>query len=277
MDYLPKVKELKDWQPAGKPEIYVGDDLFTFINGGADIYHEYGFNKVVYNEYKDNNENSINVEIYEMKTSESAFGIYSFKIGRKGEVFPVGNDAFFQSYYMNFWKGNYLVILTGFDENEVTINGIKTIAKVIDKKIKRKGKKPQLVNLIPNKNLQITQPKYLKGILALFNQYNFNTKDIFRISEAVIGTYEDHQLFIFQYKNEKESLKFFENVSNKMKTNSDFSNFISKDGLISMKDQKGKYLSIKPFQNYILVFISDDQSSEEKFDLVQKHIKKISE
>ena len=80
LKYLPKATEMENWQPGNNPEIYVGDDLYVFINGGAEIYHEYGFNKVVYNEYKDKNENSINVEIYEMKSPESAFGIYSFKI-----------------------------------------------------------------------------------------------------------------------------------------------------------------------------------------------------
>jgi hypothetical protein len=277
INYLPKASELKDWEPAGKPEIYVGEDLFTFINGGADIYHEYGFNQVVYNEYKDNQDHSINVEIYEMKSSESAFGVYSFKSGGKGETVAVGNDGFLQSYYMNFWKDDFVITLTGFDEDKTTINGIKTIAEVIGKKIKTKGRRPHLVNLLPNKDMQVARPKYLKGILALFNQYNFSSKDIFGISEAVLGTYKDHQLYIFQYENEKESLQFFENVSNKMQTNPDFLNVISKDGFVSMQDKKGNHLSIKPFLNYILVFISDKKSSIERFDFVQKHIKKLSE
>ena len=85
VDYLPKTGEVDNWKPADVPQTYEGDDLFTFINGGADIYHEYGFKKVIYNEYKDDNDHSINVEIYEMTNAASAFGIYSFKIGDKGE------------------------------------------------------------------------------------------------------------------------------------------------------------------------------------------------
>lgn len=270
--------ELTNWQPGTNPEIYVGDDLYVFINGGAEIYHEYGFNKVVYNEYKDKNENSINVEIYEMKSSESAFGIYSFKIGRKGEVFSVGNDAFLQSYYMNFWKGNYLIILTGFDENEATINGIKTIAKVIDQKIKIKGNKPDLVNYLPKQNLQTTHVKYLKGVLALFNQYSFGTGNIFNVSEAVIGPYNDHQLFIFKYNNEKDCNKFFEDAKDKLQADQDFSNFSFSKETISMTDQKDKFITIKPFQKYILILLSDKQiNASNKYNLIQKHIIKISE
>jgi hypothetical protein len=276
-DYLPKSSEITNWQPGNNPEIYVGDDLYVFINGGAEIYHEYGFNKVVYNEYKDKKENSINVEIYEMKSSESAFGIYSFKIGRKGEVFSAGNDAFLQSYYMNFWKGNYLVILTGFDENDATINGIKAIAKVIDKKIKIKGKKPDLVKYLPKQNLQATHIKYLKGVLALFNQYSFGTGNIFNVSEAVIGPYNDYQLFIFKYSNEKECLNIFKNAKDKLQANQDFSNFSISKETISMKDQKDKFLSIKPFQKFILILLSDKQiDSASKYNFIQKHITQIS-
>ena len=89
--YLPKAGEVGNWKPAYTPQTYKDDDLFTYINGGADIYLEYGFHRVVYNEYQDNNDHSINVEIYEMKNSASAFGIYSFKIGNKGEKIAIGN------------------------------------------------------------------------------------------------------------------------------------------------------------------------------------------
>jgi len=179
---------------------------------------------------------------------------------------------------MNFWKDKFIVTLTGFDNEEATINGIKLIANVIDKKIKSKGKKPDLVNLLPKENLQNTKVKYLKGILALFNQYNFGAENIFRISEGVIGTYDDHQLFIFKYANDKESKNYFENVKDKIKTNTKFTNFASGLNNISFKDEKGNYLSIQPFQNFIVILLSDNQSENEKrFDVVKNHIVSISE
>ncbi len=59
-----------------RAETYDGSSLWGYINGGADLYLEFGFTKltareVVYNGSK------FRVDIYEMNDAESAFGIFS--------------------------------------------------------------------------------------------------------------------------------------------------------------------------------------------------------
>ena len=79
LDLLPDPMTLPGIQLAGKPEVYYGDDLFDLINGGAEIYFEYGFVKVAsqnYSEMKGNT--SLRVEIYEMTDPEAAYGIFAF-------------------------------------------------------------------------------------------------------------------------------------------------------------------------------------------------------
>ncbi|GEM_PF-870680 len=55
---------------------YVGEALYGYINGGSDLYLEYGFRtlKVIDVQYKGN---SYVVEVYSMPSPEDAFGIYS--------------------------------------------------------------------------------------------------------------------------------------------------------------------------------------------------------
>ncbi|RPI04869.1 MAG: hypothetical protein EHM64_08550, partial [Ignavibacteriae bacterium] len=65
------------WTRSDPVTIYSGTDLFKLIDGGADIFLEYGFKKVVVQRYSDRNENSIDIEIYEMEDSSSAYGIFS--------------------------------------------------------------------------------------------------------------------------------------------------------------------------------------------------------
>jgi len=50
--YLPEISLLDQWTPDRDPRLYEGEDLFAFINGGAEIYHEYGFERVIVQEYK---------------------------------------------------------------------------------------------------------------------------------------------------------------------------------------------------------------------------------
>jgi hypothetical protein len=46
-DLLPSINELEGFELKSEPEYYQGDDLFYLINGGADIYLEYGFKDVI--------------------------------------------------------------------------------------------------------------------------------------------------------------------------------------------------------------------------------------
>ena len=66
----------------------------------------------------------ISLEIYEMDSPAAAFGIYSFNSGQGGEALDVGTEALLQEYYLNVWKGRYLLVLTGADSEETTRAGL---------------------------------------------------------------------------------------------------------------------------------------------------------
>ncbi|MCK4464178.1 MAG: hypothetical protein KAU83_00580 [Bacteroidales bacterium] len=56
--------------------IYEGSSLWGYINGGADIYLEYGFDKVLVQDIN-RNEKNYKIDIYFMEDSTAAFGIFS--------------------------------------------------------------------------------------------------------------------------------------------------------------------------------------------------------
>lgn len=59
-----------------RTEYYDGNSLWGLINGGADIYLEYGFDKMLL-QTVELNRKKYRIEIYRMKDEKSAFGIYS--------------------------------------------------------------------------------------------------------------------------------------------------------------------------------------------------------
>jgi len=60
---------------------FTGSNLYGYINGGADLYLEYGFQKVVVSEYAAGEEN-LKLEVWVMDDSASAFGIYALSTFR---------------------------------------------------------------------------------------------------------------------------------------------------------------------------------------------------
>ena len=123
--------DISGWHQEYEPEIYVGDSLFELINGGAEVYHRFGFVQALATEYADEAERSIALEVFEMKDVGGAKSIYSDKTGGSGEPLEIGDEAAGEDYYLNFRSGRFLVTITGFDSEPETREGILLLARAV--------------------------------------------------------------------------------------------------------------------------------------------------
>jgi hypothetical protein len=250
-------KELKNWQAEDSPQQYAGDDLYLYINGGAEIYHEYGFEQVISQDYSSKQGKSISIELFEMSGPESAFGIYSFKSSALGKELSIGDGAGLEDYYLNFWKGKYLITLTGFDADKETVLGLKQIAEAIDARIKSEASVPKLVKMLPEEGLIKPGIKYFKGPLALMNSFKFFPEENFPLQEGVRGDYAaGHSVFIFKYESIDKGLKAFREVKEKFINDSAFQGFKEQGGRsFSGLDEAGGLLFSQSFDRYIFILL----------------------
>lgn len=123
--------DITGWHREYEPEIYVGDSLFELINGGAEVYHRFGFVQALATQYADDSGRSISLEVFEMKNVEGAESIYSDKTGGSGEPLQIGDEAAGEDYYLNFRSGRFLVTITGFDSEPETTEGILQLARAV--------------------------------------------------------------------------------------------------------------------------------------------------
>jgi hypothetical protein len=271
--YLPQPGELTGWEPVGEPDYVKGEDLFLLINGGAEIYYEYGFKQAIAVGFKNKKNPSIgfNLEIYEMQDPAAAYGVYTFKTGESGKTIDVGDEGLLEEYYLNVWKGNFLVTVIGFDSKEETLQGIMETAKVVAAKIKSKGQKPGLIHLLPGDYKEQLKPNgitYLKGNLALFNQYEFDSRDIFGLKQGVLGDYGNFRLFVFKYGDGSECRKWFESAVIHLKENPRFRDFLRMGSTFLMMDDKGTPFYIEKAEQYI--FIVQGKGKEEAKGIIGK-------
>ena len=194
--YLPAAGAAPGWAKDGGPQEFAGEDLYTYIDGGAEIYQEYGFRRVVLQDYKNGSGKSVSLEIFEMETPEAAYGMFTFKRSGKGKRVPLGSGGELEDYYLNFWKGRFLATLTGFDGTAETVAGLLAVAGAVDAKIRDKADLPDLVAVLPERGLKPGSAKYLKGLLGLNNVYPFYTARGLDFLEAVKGDYEDGSMLI---------------------------------------------------------------------------------
>lgn len=266
-DLFPKNGIEGNWRPVDTVRTFVGQDLFKLINGGAEIYHEYGFVRVSTLEYANDNGKNIIVELYEMTDPAAAYGACSFKTGRKGEMLKIGNDARLESYFLNFWKDKYLLTIVGFDSEEETRQGLVAIAKVIEGRIADGAQYPLLTDFLPPAGLDRWSINYIKGNMALMNNYSFGSGNIFGVKEGIIGQYDSYRQFIFAYENEEVRQRWMKQAATDLSHNTFYKNFKSLDKQVSADtmyengfsviDDSDRLIYVRPYRNLILIVLGE--------------------
>lgn len=202
---LPAVGAVKGWTAAGDPQIYKGEDLFLYINGGAEIYHEYGFRQVIAQEYKGAGGETISLEIYEMADPAAAFGMFTFKSSASGKPMEVGQGGKLEDYYLNFWKGLCLVTITAFDESPECRAGLEPLARAVDARIAPRGERPEIMAAVPKEWSEAGRIVYLKGFIGLINVRTLLPSDAFLFREGLAVDRTDFTAFIFNYGSSAEA------------------------------------------------------------------------
>ena len=257
-DFLPASGEVAGLTLSDTPQGYHGDDLYQMIDGGADIYHEYGFRQVLSAEYLDGRSKIIKLEMYEMEDPAAAYGIYSFKIGEGGKTLAIGQEGRLEDYYLNFWKGNLQVTLIGQDAEEETVQGVVALAGAVAARIPQTGTRPELADLLLHESLSFSQPKYLRGAIGLMNNYIFDRENIFRVREGLIGGVEGCRAMAFRYASDSESVEVYEYATTKLSTGTRFTNQIRQEKQYTMVDRKQESLMIKQTGRHITIVIGKD-------------------
>jgi hypothetical protein len=259
--YLPADDAAPGWAKDGEPQEYEGEDLYTYIDGGAEIYQEYGFRRIIVQDYKNAEGKSVSLEIFEMTAAASAYGMFTFKRSGNGRTVPLGSGAELEAYYLNFWKGRFLVTLTGFDESPETIEGLVTVGGVVDSNICETAAVPGLVRALPERGLRPESVKYLKGLLGLNNVYPFYSARGLSFAEAVAGVYGNGRttLIVLDYGTASARSSAWGELSAYLE---DSERFTRPSGEwvedLMFLDGKGRYVALSTSGPRLLVGISPD-------------------
>jgi hypothetical protein len=149
---------------AGEPSEYLGEDLFVYINGGAEIYYEHGFERIDIREYTDGDK-TVSVEIYTM--AGTAYGIYSYARSQSGRPIALGAGGTITDYYLHFWAGRHLAAVTSHFDGPGVAAAVEEIGRGIAKNLGTAGDVPQLMGILPVDRCETGTEMYLAGPIGL--------------------------------------------------------------------------------------------------------------
>ncbi len=253
LGHLPQAGDAAAWKPSEPPQFVEGDDLFLLINGGAEIYHEYGFERAVVQSYEDDAGRSLNLEVYEMADPGAAYGIFTFKQGKNCENADIGDESCLQDYYLNVWKGPFLITVVGFDTETETRKGLIALAEATTQTVSDSGTKPQLSEILHG-----SSTLYMKGNLALFNAYDFGKGNVFGVEEGLRTDLEDGTAFVFRYQSPDEATRWFETACEHFSREEKFQEVLVADGKLTAQDLEGQHI-VAAFREKVIVLVMGNE------------------
>jgi hypothetical protein len=204
--------EAGGWKWDEKEMRYNSKTLFEYIDGTAELYLAYGFQNLMVRRFEKSNQPPLIVELYEMASSEDAYGVFSFE--HQDEAVGIGQGSEFGGGLLRFWKGKYFVSIYAEGEGAEVESGILKIGRAAANSVPTKGSAPKLVGYIPGKNLGLVDKsvRYLKSHVLLNQRFFIAHQNILNLSrktEAVLAQYlqdkKKTQLLLIRYPGSKEA------------------------------------------------------------------------
>lgn len=163
--------DVSGWELVEEPQFYFPESLFEYINGAAEIYISYDFQKLAVAQYEEEESSSnISLEIYDMGSPVTAFGIYSAERFPDNQFIDIGSQGYIEEGTLNFLAGSYYIKMLCFDCGENWDTYLKDFARRIDSAIDADPGFPAPVKAFPEKNLV---PNSQKFILKNFMGYSY--------------------------------------------------------------------------------------------------------
>ncbi len=175
------VPEIETWVLTEDVQSYFPESLFEYINGAAESYLSYDFRELLVAQFeREGSEATMTLEIYDMGSPLTAFGIFSAERYPENRTLPVGDAAYIESEALNFLAGKYYVKLLGFGAGEETGTVLEGFAGAVASRIKTAGGIPGLFQALPVRD---RVPRSEKFINKNFLGYEF-------LSQGYVASYE---------------------------------------------------------------------------------------
>jgi hypothetical protein len=253
--------------PVESEEIYTtNEELYNYINGGAELYLNYGFIKLAKRIYKLGEENEIKAEIFDLGSAENAFGVFSYSKDTVNS--DIGQGAQYIGGSLIFWQDRYFVSIFTQRETPQSKEKAIQIGKKISQSIGKESSLPPVFHIMPGKSL-VEGSTFFFHHHAWQNKFRYISNDnIFNINEnvrALLNQYgkseNRYYLFLMEYPYSKKARKAFK------KGTKHFSKALRKKQIIELEGEKWIGCDLR---ERLLIFVLDAPSRDKARYLLEK-------
>lgn len=153
------------WKPEGEPYRYVPENLYEYINGGADYFIAYGFIALTGANYSpvSGGMDSVTVDIYDMGDKLNAFGVFQPRRDSQAPSLNIGTGSFGSDDYVAFHKDRYYVEIQAYITGKKEKRVVKDMASTIVAHLPGDDSLPHELSYFPEKSRIAGSERYIRG------------------------------------------------------------------------------------------------------------------
>ena len=204
--------QVEGWSVAEQDRIYTPENLYDYINGGAELYLSYNFQQMINRVYSAPDQPQIQLDLFDMGISQNAYGVFSHSRETIDSTFGQGSQ--YTPGLLLFWKDRYYISILASPETEQAKQAIFRISRHIEQAIPREGQKPRILRLLPEESLVPESVRYFHHYIWLNSHYYIADENILHINEetdAILARYgmpdQRYYLLLIQYPGDDEAVQ----------------------------------------------------------------------
>lgn len=184
--------DVQGWKKSGDTTVYNPENLFKYINGGAELYISYNFKHLAAQTYVKEGSQEIKVDIFHMGSSFNAFGVFSHSRETVDRFVAPNVESEYAAGLLTFWKGPYYVSILAYPETQEKKNVVQKLGRSIAGLITQESRKPPIIDRLPADNLDVLGIRYFRHYTWMNSHYFISSENILFIdsdTEAVLASY----------------------------------------------------------------------------------------
>ena len=184
------------WKVADTVRVFTGRQLYEYINGGADLFLEYGFVEVAAGEYLTPGGKTVFINLYRMSDPVAAFGIFSVTRRPEYEVVAIGTMGARTDYQQIFCRGSYYIETQAMDTDSLTQREMEYLCGAVNGKIADEPTaEPEALEYLPEPGYLPHSGVLVRGPLALNSRKYLSDENLFSLSDSIPGVLASYQMY----------------------------------------------------------------------------------
>ena len=181
---------VRGWVLAPEAEIFIRENLYEYIDGAAELYISYGFEKLFTRLYLQAGHPEITVDLFDMGGPGNAFGIFAHS--QEDPAKEIGQDSEYLDGLLRFWQGRYYVSLLCSPETPESRLALMALGRRLAENMPPAAVWPRALALLPPTGL-------LAASIRFFHHHAWQNTYVFLSSENILDIGPDREAILAKY------------------------------------------------------------------------------